>query len=399
MKLSDRMSRIQPSATLAVAARAAQMKRDGIDVISLTLGEPDFPSVPAAKAAGIAAIEQDFTRYTPVKGIPELVEEVAAWTGKRYGVEVTPEQVVISSGAKQCLYDLAVSLWQEGDEILIFSPYWVSYPDQARLVGASTVTVRTSPDDGFRIPLDRVRQAINDRTVAMVINNPSNPTGAVLPREDIEGLAALAVEHDLTIIADSIYDPIVFDGVEVVNPLSLGPEVAARTCLVHGVSKAYSMTGWRIGFLVAPADVAKACTKVQGQCTSNPCSISQRATLGALRGSQDPVQMMVDTYAQRRKWLLERVTRIRGLNIPVPPQGAFYIFPEVSSLIGRTTPTGRLLSSSVDVSEYLLIEAKVASVPGAAFGEDSCIRFSYAASMDDLTAAMDRIDSLLSPWV
>ncbi len=399
MKLSDRMARIQPSATLAVAARAARMKRDGIDVISLTLGEPDFPSVPAAKEAGIAAIEEDFTRYTPVKGIPELVEEVAAWTGRRYGVQVAPEQVVVSSGAKQCLYDLAVSLWQEGDEIIIFSPYWVSYPDQARLVGASTVTVRTSPADGFRVPLDRVREVINDRTRAMVINNPSNPTGAVLPREDVEGLAELACEHDLTIVADAIYDPIVFDGAEAVNPLSLGPEVAARTCLVHGVSKAFSMTGWRIGFLVAPPEVAAACTKVQGQCTSNPCSVSQRAALGALRGPVDAVQAMVDTYAERRRWLLRRLARVPGLDIPVPPQGAFYVFPDITSLLGRTTPSGRTLAGSVDVSEYLLVEGKVASVPGAAFGEDSCIRFSYAASMDELRGAMDRIESLLAPWV
>ena len=398
MRLADRMSRIKPSATLAVAARAARMRREGQDIISLTLGEPDFPSVPAAKEAAHQAIDEDFTRYTPVKGFPELVEAFASWVSDRYGVPVTPEQVVVSSGAKQCLYDLAVSLWQEGDEVLIFSPYWVSYPDQARLVGATPVVVRTRPEDGFRIPLDDVRAAVNERTRAIVLNNPSNPTGIVLPREDVEGLAQLAVEHDLTIIADSIYDPIVFDGAEAINPLSLGPEVASHTCLVHGVSKAYAMTGWRIGFLVAPPEVAASCAKVQGQCTSNPCSVSQKATLGALLGSQDPVEEMRRTYGERRAWLLERVAGIPGLDVAHPPQGAFYLFPSVQRLLGRTTPSGMELESSVDVSEYILMEGRVASVPGAAFGEDGCIRFSYAASMDDLERAFDRIEALLKPW-
>ena len=398
MKLADRMSRIQPSATLAVAARAARMKREGMDVISLTLGEPDFPTVPAAKESAHRAIDEDFTRYTPVRGIPELVEQVAAWVGERYDVSVAPEQVVISSGAKQCLYNLAVSLWGEGDEILIFSPYWVSYPDQARLVGADTVTIRTRPEDGFRIPLDQVRASIGARTKAIVLNNPSNPTGTVLPRSDVEGLAALACEHDLTLISDSIYDPIVFDGAEALCPLSLGDEVASHTCLVHGVSKAYAMTGWRIGFLVAPPEVASACAKVQGQCTSNPCSVSQRAALGALLGSQAPLEEMRRTYGERRNWLLERMADIPGLDVHHPPQGAFYLFPSVERLLGRNTPGGQTLTSSVDVSEYLLVEGKVASVPGAAFGEDSCIRFSYAASMDDLERAFDRIDALLRPW-
>lgn len=398
MRLADRMSRIKPSATLAVAARAARMRREGQDIISLTLGEPDFPTVPAAKEAAHLAIDEDFTRYTPVKGFPELVEGVASWVSDRYGLPVTPEQVVVSSGAKQCLYDLAVSLWQEGDEVLIFSPYWVSYPDQARLVGATPVVVRTRPEDGFRIPLDDVRAAVNERTRAIVFNNPSNPTGIVLPREDVEGLAQLAVEHDLTIIADSIYDPIVFDGAEAINPLSLGPEVASHTCLVHGVSKAYAMTGWRIGFLVAPPEVAASCAKVQGQCTSNPCSVSQKATLGALLGSQDPVEEMRRTYGERRAWLLERVAGIPGLDVAHPPQGAFYLFPSVQRLLGRTTPSGMELKSSVDVSEYILMEGRVASVPGAAFGEDGCIRFSYAASMDDLERAFDRIEALLKPW-
>ena len=399
MKLSDRMSTIKPSATLAVAARAAKMKREGVDIISLTLGEPDFPTVPGGKAAAHDAIDKNYTRYTAVKGIPELVEAVAGRTSDRYGFAATAEMVVVSSGAKQCLYDLAVSLWQEGDEILIFSPYWVSYPDQAKLVGASTVTVRTSPEDGFRIPMDDVRAAITDRTKAMIINNPSNPSGAVLPREDVEGLAKIACEHDLMIIADAIYDPIVYDGVEAVCPLSLGPEVAERTALVHGVSKAYAMTGWRIGWLVAPPALATACTKVQGQCTSNPSSVSQYAALGALTASQAPVDEMVATYAQRRTWLLERMAGIPGLHISVAPQGAFYLFPQVTEMLGRTTPNGMKLNTSVDVSEYILMEGKVASVPGAAFGEDSCIRFSYAASMDELERAFNRIEKLLAPWV
>jgi len=398
MRLSERVQRIKPSATLAVAARAARMKREGVDIISLTLGEPDFASVPAAKEAGHQAIDEDFTRYTPVKGIPELVEQVAAWTTERYGVPTTPEQVVVSSGAKQCLYDLAVSLWQPGDEVLIFSPYWVSYPDQCGLVGADPVIVRTRPEDGFRLPLDEVRAAITPRTRAVMLNNPSNPTGTVVPREDIEGLAALAEEHDLTIIADSIYDPLVYDGAEAVNPISLGPSIAGRTVLVHGVSKAYAMTGWRIGWLVAPPAVAAACAKVQGQCTSNPCSVSQRAALGALQASQEPVEQMRRTYEGRRDRLVERLKTIPGLNLPHVPAGAFYLFPEVSELLGRTAPSGMELADSVAVSEYLLVEAKVATVPGAAFGEDRCIRFSYAASDEELTEAFNRIERLLD-WI
>ncbi len=399
MRLSDRIGWIKPSATLAVAARAAEMRRSGVDIISLTLGEPDFPSVPAAKQGALDAIEENFTRYTPVKGIPELVEEVASWTAARYGVETSADQVMVSTGAKQCLYNLAVSLWQPGDEVIVFSPYWVSYPDQITLMGARPVFVRTRPGDGFRIPLDEVRAVVTPNTRAMVINNPSNPTGTVLPQEDIEGLAAIACEHDLTIVSDSIYDPLVYDGVEALSPISLGPEVASRTCLVHGVSKAFSMTGWRMGWLVAPPDVAKACAKIQGQATSNPCSVSQRAALAALRGPWEPVEEMRRTYGERRDWLVERLVDIPGLVLPHTPQGAFYVFPEVSKLLGRETPSGMKLNSSVDVSEYILMEGKVASVPGLAFGEDSCIRFSYAASMDDLEKAFDRIDSLLRPWV
>jgi len=398
MRLSDRVGWIKPSATLAVAARAAEMKRSGVDLISLTLGEPDFPTVPAGKAAGIQAIEEDFTRYTPVKGIPELVEAVAGWTGDRYGVSVTPDQVVVSTGAKQCLFNLAVALWQPGDEVIVLSPYWVSYPDQATVVGAQPVVVRTRPEDGFRIPVDDLRAAITDRTRAIVLNNPSNPTGTVLPREDVEAVAALACEHDLVIVADAIYDPLVY-GEEAICPISLGDEVAARTALVHGVSKAYSMTGWRIGWLVAPPALAKACSKIQGQATSNPCSVAQRAAPGALTGPQEPLEEMRRTYGERRDWLVERLRSIPCMNLPHPPAGAFYVFPEVKELIGRTTPSGMILNGSVDVSEYILVEGKVASVPGLAFGEDACIRFSYAASMDDLTEAFDRIESLLRPWV
>ena len=398
MKLSDRVQRIQPSATLAVAARAARMRREGVDLISLTLGEPDFPSVPAAKQAAHAAIDEDFTQYTPVKGIPELVDAVAAWTTERYGCETTPQQVVIGTGAKQHLFNLAVSLWQEGDEVIVFSPYWVSYPDQISLVGARPVILRTLPSNGFCLPLDDLKQAINERTRAIVLNNPSNPTGTVLSRGDVEALAELACEHDLTIVADAIYDPLVYDGAEAVCPLSLGPDVASRTCLVHGVSKAYAMTGWRIGFLVAPPDVAAACSKIQGQATSNACSIAQRAALGALLGSQDPVEEMRRTYGERRDWLVKRLLSVPGMDLPHPPRGAFYLFPDVTTLIGRTTPSGTELKGSVDVSEYILMEGKVASVPGAAFGEDDCIRFSYAASMDDLSRAFDRIEGLLS-WV
>jgi len=375
------------------------MRRSGVDLISLTLGEPDFPTVAAGKAAAHQAIDEDFTRYTPVKGIPELVEAVAAWCSDRYGAETSPAQVVISTGAKQCLYNLATCLWQAGDEVIVFSPYWVSYPDQISLMGATPVIVRTRPEDGFRLPMDELRAAINDRTRAVVLNNPSNPTGTVLPRQDIESLAELACRHDLTIVADAIYDPLVYDGAEAVNPISLGPEVAARTCLVHGVSKAYSMTGWRIGFLVAPPDVAAACSKVQGQATSNACSISQRAALGALLGPTEPLEEMRRTYGERRNWLVERMRAIPGLDLPHPPEGAFYLFPQIDRLLGRTTPSGRELNGSVDVSEYILMEGKVASVPGVAFGEDGCIRFSYAASMSDLRRAFDRIEQLLADWV
>ena len=398
MRLTDRVQRIQPSATLAVAARAAEMRRSGVDLVSLTLGEPDFPTVEAGKEAARRAIDEDFTRYTPVKGIPELVEAVAEWCADRYGHEASPKEVVISTGAKQCLYNLATCLWQSGDEVIVFSPYWVSYPDQISLMGATPVFVRTRPEDGFRLPIDELKAAITDRTRAVVLNNPSNPTGTVLPRDDVEALAELACHHDFTIIADSIYDPLVFDGAVAVNPISLGPDVAARTCLVHGVSKAYSMTGWRIGFLVAPADVAAACSKVQGQATSNPCSVSQRAALGALQGPTEPLEHMRQTYSERRNWLVDRMKSIPGLELPHPPQGAFYLFPKVSGLLGRTTPSGRELKGSVDVSEYILMEGKVASVPGIAFGEDECIRFSYAASMDDLQLAFDRIERLLASW-
>ncbi len=392
-RLSKRTGELQESVTLAITAKAKKLRAEGRDVISFGAGEPDFDTPENIKRAGERAIKSGRTKYTPVGGIPELKEAVAAVYKKDYGVEYSPEEVLVSCGAKHSLYNLFQAILDPGDEVIIPAPYWVSYPAMVKLAGGVPRIVKLSEESGFRLSAELVKKELTPRTKALIINSPSNPTGAVVPEENLGDLAELALENDLLIVSDEIYDKIVYDDTAVVSIASLSKDVKEKTVVVNGVSKTYSMTGWRIGYALGPKDIIKAMTGIQSQSTSNPPSVSQWAALEALTGPQDEVQRMVGEFSKRRDVMVEGLNAIEGVRC-LMPSGAFYVFPNVSACYGKSFK-GRTIGGSVDLAEYLIEEAGVAVVPGGAFGEDECIRLSYATSMDDIKEGIKRIKEAL----
>lgn len=393
VRLSSRARSIRPSATLAVNARAKALAAQGREIINLSVGEPDFPTPEAASAAGIAAVEEGFTKYTPVSGIPALREAVSEKLRRDNGLDYSPEQIVVSTGAKQALYNAFQVLCEPGDEVLIPSPYWVTYPEQVRLSGGVPVFVETDEESGYTLDVGLLAKKVTPRTRLLVLNSPSNPTGAVYPRDVVEAVAELVLEHDLYIISDEIYEKLVYHGAEHTSPASLGPEVKRRTVVINGVSKAYSMTGWRIGYAAAELPVARAMAALQGHVTSNPCSVAQKAALGALRGAAGAVEEMVSEFEARRDYMVARLKEMPGLRTP-EPEGAFYVFPSLDGLTGREV-AGKKVEDGGDLAMVLLEEAGVAVVPGAAFGKADAVRLSYAASMDLMKKALDRMEKVL----
>ncbi len=366
--LSERALAIEPSATLTINAKIKEMAAKGIDVMDLGAGEPDFNTPEHIKEAAKAAIDKNFTRYTPVSGTNELRDAVADMTGRRR------EEVLISSGAKYSLYLAMQSLLNKGDEIIIPSPYWVSYLEQAKLTGAVPVVADT---DNFCLVADLINEKITEKTKVILLNSPCNPTGAVFSKEEIEAVADIAADKDIFVISDEIYEKFIY-GVEHFSIASLVPE---RTIVVNGVSKTYAMTGWRIGYAYGPKEIIAAMSDMQSQTTSNSCSIAQAAALAALTGPQDSVQHMIKEFDKRRKFVMKKLT---NMSIPyIEPKGAFYIFPDFSSYGDSMTVTEKLLESGVAV------------VPGAAFGSDEHIRISYATSMNNLEKAFDRIEKFI----
>lgn len=390
LPLSPRILSIHESATLKVDAKAKALKAQGRPIISYGAGEPDFPT-PAniVDAARRALGDPTNFRYTPASGLPELKRAVAAKTLRDSGVEVDPAQVVITNGGKQAVYEAFATLVGEGDEVIVPGPYWTTYPEAIRLAGGRPVTVFAGADQGYRVTVDQLEAARTDHTRLLVFVSPSNPTGAVYSPEETAAIARWAVEHDIWILADEIYQNLTYDGVEARSIASAIPEAAANTVLVNGVAKTYAMTGWRVGWLVGPRRVAKAASNMQSHLTSNVSNISQRAAIEALTGPQDAVAAMRAAFDRRRRTIVAELSRIEGFTVPTP-QGAFYAYPDVTGVLGRTwhgvTPT-----TSLELADLLLERADVAVVPGEAFGRSGYLRLSYALDDASLLEGVQRL--------
>ncbi len=388
--LAERARRLQPSPTLAIAARARALRAQGIDVISFSAGEPDFDTPERVKAAAVRAISEGQTKYTDTAGIPELRAAICAKLRRDNGLEYEPADVIVSVGAKHTLYNICAVLLDPGAEVLVPAPYWVSYTEQVRLCEGTPVVVPTDEARAFRLDLAALRAAVTPRTKALVLNTPNNPTGAVYPRQDLQAVAALAVERGFWVVSDECYEALSYEG-RVPSIATLGAEIRARTLVVHTCSKAYAMTGWRIGYAAGPREVIRAMADFQGQCTSNPASVAQWAAVEALGGPQDDVAKMAGEFDRRRRAIVGGLNRIAGVRCLMPP-GAFYAFPDVSGLFGRRW-RGTPLHTSGDVTAFLLEEARVAVVPGADFGSDRHVRLSYACGLDTIHEGLRRIDA------
>ncbi|PYN43189.1 MAG: aspartate aminotransferase [Candidatus Rokuibacteriota bacterium] len=395
--LADRLKTLAPSSTLAVQAKARELRRRGIDVISFGAGEPDFDTPERIKQAAIQAMRRGQTKYTEVGGVPELRAAVCAKFKRDNGLAYEPADVLVSCGAKHTLFNLAVAMLNPGDEVLVPSPFWVSYPEQTRLVGAVPVAVPTSETTGFDLDPERLRAAVTPRTKVIILNSPNNPTGAVFSPASLAAVGKLALERDLFVVSDECYEALTFEGRHA-SIAALGPEIKARTLVVNTCSKAYAMTGWRIGFAAGPRELIAAMTDIQSQVTSNPSSIAQWAAVEALIGPQDEVAKMAGEFDRRRRLIVQGLNGLPGVSC-VMPRGAFYVFANVSRLFGRTWKTAggttTALKSSLDVTAFLLEEARVAVVPGLDFGSDDHVRLSYATSDALITDGLARMAAAL----
>ncbi len=394
MKLASRVAKVKPSETLAITAKANALKAQGRDVIGFGAGEPDFDTPDHIKKAAIAAIEAGFTKYTPVGGTDELKDAIVRKLKVDNNLEYKRSEVVVSCGAKHTLYNLAQALFGEGDEVIIPAPYWVSYPDIVVLAGGTPVIVDTLEKDGFKMKPEQLKAAITGHTKAVILNGPSNPTGAAYSPDDLKALADVLAPTDIVIISDDIYEKILYADFPFANMVMVDPRLKDRTVVVNGVSKAYAMTGWRIGYAAGPEEIIGAIAKIQSQNTSNPTSISQKASVAALNGDQSVVAMMVGEFRKRRDYIVAALNDISGLRC-LMPEGAFYVFPNVSGIYGRSF-AGRKITNSTEFIEYLLDEANVATVPGAAFGSDSHIRLSYATSLKNIEEGVKRIKNAIA---
>jgi len=395
MHTSNLVNQLAPSATIAAAAKAKELRDKGVNVLEFTLGEPDFTTPDHICAAAKAAMDAGHTHYTPATGILPLKQAICDAFQRDHGVAYKPTEVTISNGAKHALHNVLAACCDPGDEVIIPTPFWVSYSALVELVGAVPVLVETTEESGFCMTADQFRGAITDKTRMLMLNSPSNPTGAVYPVDALEALANVAVEKDVIVLSDEIYDKLIYDGYTFKTFASFGDEVKDRTIIVNGVSKAYAMTGWRIGWTLAPENVSKAITKLQSQQTSNPSSISQYAAIEALTGSQDCIPEMLAEFQKRREYVLGRLRKMPGLTF-ADPGGAFYAFFNVSSHFGRELPGGATVDNSSDFCTALLEGAHVALVTGDAFGAPGYVRLSFATNMETLEAGLDALEKFLS---
>ena len=395
LKLASRLDPIKPSITLAVTAKAARLKAEGVDVVSFGAGEPDFDTPAHIKDAARDALDKGVGKYTDVAGTLALRKAIAAEMSRVHKAAIDPANVLVSVGAKHSLYNLFMALIDPGDEVLVPAPYWVSYPDMVMLAGGTPIALPTRPEDDFAVTAAQVAAACTPKTRAIVLNNPSNPTGAVYTRAQIEALAEVVVAKNLLVISDDIYRSLVYAGAEYVSIAAVSPELADRTVLIDGVSKTYAMTGWRIGYTAGPLPLIKAMAKIQGQSTSNPAHIAQVATLAALTGPQDCVETMRKAFDERRIAMVKLLRAIPHVQCR-EPKGAFYAFPDLGAYVGKSTPEGKKLATDAELCDWLLDAGKVAVVPGSGFGAPGHVRLSYACSMPNIENGVGRMTRALA---
>lgn len=388
LRLADRAGRINASATMAIDALAKQMTKEGIQVISFGVGEPDFDTPDSIKLAAIQALKAGFTKYTPVAGIEGLKAAIIDKLKNDNNLEYQANQIVVSNGAKHSLYNAIQVLINPGDEVILPSPYWVSYEEMIKLAGGTSRIIKTREENDFKLTSAELEAAINPRTRLLILNSPSNPTGTVYNRPELEALGDVLVKHRLPVIADEIYEKLVYDAREHVSLAAVRPELRELTILINGVSKSYSMTGWRIGYAAAPERVAKAMADLQSHSTSNPNSFAQMGALEALRGSQQPVLEMAREFNERRNYIVERLQAISQITCRCPG-GAFYVFPNITAAFGKCYQ-GKLIGNSTDLAQIMLTYGQIALVPGIAFGAEGYLRLSYANSWDNIVEGLNR---------
>lgn len=392
-QLSNRLNRLAPSATLAMSQKSSEMKAQGIDVINMSVGEPDFNTPDHIKEAAKKAIDENYSRYSPVPGYPDLRKAIVAKLKNENGLEYSVNEILVSNGAKQSVCNTVMALCNDGDEVIIPAPYWVSYPQMAKLAGAEPVIVNAGFEQNFKMTPEQLEAAITPKTRMLILCSPSNPTGSVYSQEELDALAKVILSHDeLYVLADEIYEHINYVGKHA--SIAKAEGMRERTIIVNGVSKAYAMTGWRIGYIAAPEWIVKGCNKLQGQYTSGPCSVSQKAAEAAYTMDQTCVETMRQAFQRRRDLIVELAKDIPGLEVNVP-EGAFYLFPKCSSFYGKACGD-RVINNSTDLAMFLLEEGHVATVGGDAFGDPECFRMSYATSDDNIREAMKRIKETLA---
>ncbi|PWM70704.1 MAG: aspartate aminotransferase [Bacillota bacterium] len=393
MEATNRVKNIAPSLTLEITAKAKKMKAEGISVIGFGAGEPDFNTPDYINDAAKKAIDIGFTKYTPASGMPELKKAICAKFKKDNDLDFTEDQIVVSSGAKSSLYHAIEAIVEEGDEVLLPSPYWLTYPELIALAGGKTVYVPAAKENGYKVTAADLKKALTPKTKALIFNSPNNPTGAVYSEEEVKEIAKFAEESGIYVIADEIYEKLVYGGAKHYSVAQYSEKVKEQTIVINGVSKTYAMTGWRIGYLAAPKNVAKAIGSMQSHTASNPCSIAQYATVAALSGGEDFIEKMNKTFDERRRYMYERMCKMRGVAC-AKPDGAFYVFADVSALFGKTFD-GEKIEGSMQFASAALKKG-VALIPGIAFGDDNSVRLSYAISMEDIKEGLDRLESFIN---
>ena len=390
--ISEKAKKISPSPTLALDAKFKQMKKQGIPVVGFGAGEPDFETPENIKKAGIKAIEEGFTRYTPASGTVELKEAVCAKFKRDLGLDYKPENIVISNGGKHSLTNIFMCICEPGDEVIIPAPFWVSYPEMVKMADGKPVYLNTTEENDFKFTAEELKDAITDKTRALILNSPSNPTGMVYTKEELEEIAKVIVEKDIYVVFDEIYEKLVYEGTHT-NIATLGEDIKEKTIIVNGLAKAYAMTGWRIGYTASSAALAKAMGNLQSHATSNPNSIAQAAAVEALNGDQSSVKVMFDEYIKRRDYMVERISKIEGISC-VKPNGAFYVFINLKNVLGKEY-YGKVISTASEMCDDMLEKALVALVPSEGFGIDGYARLSYATSMGTIEEGLNRIEKYL----
>jgi len=393
IKLASRVQQIKPSPTLAISAKAKAMQAAGVDVINFGAGESDFDTPENIKTAAIKAIQAGFTRYTAVAGIPELKKAIQQKLKRENGLVYETNEIIVSCGGKHSFYNMAQALLDPGDEVIVPSPYWVSYPPMIQLAEGKAIIIPTTEAQGFKISPEQLREHITEKTRAVVINSPSNPTGSAYSPTELQELAAVITENNILVISDEIYEHIIYDDFAQHSITAVNPQMKERSIILNGVSKSYAMTGWRIGFTAAPAPLVAAMTKIQSQSTSNPTSISQKAAVEAYNGPQDFIAVVLSAFDERRRYIVKTLNGIQGISC-FNPTGAFYAFPQVKDLLAKSF-AGRSLDSSLNLCALLLDEAKIAAVPGEAFGAPGYLRLSYATSLENIKNGMERLKSFV----